>query len=90
MHLTGLTTALDDRHFGLLTLIVLMWAFWFWCAWSAEWRTKRGSNVVVCAGVAVAALLIISPWIALGAVQWMLAAGLGVLIARATNRRRDL
>jgi CDP-diglyceride synthetase len=89
MHHAGLTTALDDRHFGLLTLIVLMWLFWFWFAMRAERnRSGRGRGVVIIAGLAILILLPFSPWIALGGVQWVLAASLGVAWQR--HSRRDL
>lgn len=85
MHHAGLTTALDDRHFGLLSLIVLMWMVWFYVGIRAERDNIPAVAVAVAIGVALG-LATFSLWLGLGAAQWIVCAALGVAWERKSGR----
>lgn len=74
------TTWLDDRHFNLLTPIVLVWLAWGLAAIWAEQRWGRGYLVIALAGVAVVAMAAIG--LGLGALLWVIAAVLGARYGR--------
>lgn len=65
-------TTLDSRHAGLLTVIVLGWLLTY------EAARRWGMVVVAAACLLVAILAWVDPWMSLGAVQLVIAAGLGV------------
>ena len=65
-------TALDSRHAGLLTFIVIGWLCAYWAA------RRWGIIVVLAAVLLVAVLAFIDPWMSLGAVQLVIATALGV------------
>ncbi len=65
-------TALDSRHLGLLSLVVIVWLAFYLAA------RRWGMVVVGIACVLVAVLAWVEPWLSLGAVQLVIAAALGV------------
>lgn len=76
-------TALDDRHFGLLTLIVLSWLTLAYIGVRAE-RAGVGFVVALAAAALVVCMAAASVMLGLGAVQWWIAACAGI----AWERRR--
>ncbi len=64
-------SSIDTRHLGLLSLIVVAWLLTY------EAARRWGMVVVGIACVIVAVLAWVDPWLSLGAVQLVIAAGLG-------------
>ncbi len=64
-------TDLDERHFGLLSLLVALWIVWYLIG-----REIGKAGIVIAAVIAVV-MAAFDPWLGAGALQWVIAAAIG-------------